>query len=112
MNTKLEYLYRDADNNKKWGEVVFTNHNNIDLNQIESMLKKALIQNEFFIASKSGLPELSFQKPDKEIDHGWYEYSEINNTTEQDNDLYNRDITDLIKLLMHTSNIENRTGSY
>ncbi len=111
MNTKFEYLYRDAGNNKKWGEVIFTNQDNIDLKQIELMLKMVLIQNEFLIARKSGLPDLSFQRPDKEIDHGWYEYSEINNTSEQDNDLYNRDITDFIKLLMHISNMENRAGS-
>ncbi len=112
MNTKLEYLYRDAGNNKKWGEVVFTNHKSINLGQLKSMFKEVLIKKEFFIARQSGLPELSFQKPDKELDHGWYEYSEISSTIEQENDLCNRDITDFIELLKQTSTVENQTGSY
>ncbi len=105
MNTKLEYLYRDAGNNKKWGDVVFTNNKDINLSLIKLMLGNVLIENEFFVAKQSGLPELSFHESDKELDHDWYEYSAINNTDEQDNDLHNRDITDFIKLLKQTSNI-------
>ena len=104
MNTKLEYLYRDAGNNKRWGDVIFTNNKAISLRRIELMLRDVLIDNEFFVAKQSGLPELSFQKLDQDLDHDWYEYSELNNTTEQDNDLYNRDITDFIRLLKKTSN--------
>lgn len=105
MNTKLKYLYRDAGNNKKWGEVVFTNNENINLPRIESMLRDVLIDNEFFMAKQSGLPELSFPQSDKKLDHDWYEYSELNNTTDPSNDMYNRDITDFIKLVEQTSSI-------
>lgn len=103
MNTKFEYLYRDAGNNKKWGDIIFTNHKNINLHQISSMLKEVLIQEEFFVAKTSGLPELSFENIDNELDHDWYEFSEISNTVEHSNDLCKRDITDFIKVLKQTS---------
>ncbi len=99
MNAKFEYLYRDAGNYKKWGDVVFKNRDNVDIDLLESMLISVLIENEFFEADKSGLPKLSFQELDKDLDHDWYEYSSLKKTTEQENDIHNRDIIEFIKSL-------------
>ena len=61
MNAKFEHLYRDSGNNKKWGEVTFTNCENKNLRTLDSQIREILIDHEFFIAQKYILPELSFQ---------------------------------------------------
>ena len=99
MNVKLEYLYRDAGNNKKWGDVIFKNLENINIKLLNTMIRNVIIQNEFFIANKSGLPIISFQDTDRELDHDWYEYSTVENTDEQENDIYSRDILEFIEML-------------
>jgi hypothetical protein len=43
MNIRFEYLYRDAGNFKKWGEVIFSNKNNRDANDLEKQAKSVLI---------------------------------------------------------------------
>ncbi len=103
MNVKFEYLYRDAGNNKIWGEVVFSNSKNIDFKVLDTHIRKLLIDHEFFIAQKSNLPRLSFQISDQKLDHDWYEYSSIDGTTDHENDIYNRDIKEFIGSLKQAS---------
>lgn len=70
FNTKISYLYRDADNYKK--------HNNCVIKGIltEEQKKKILDcrqEDEWFIPSQVGLPEEKFDKLDLAVDHPWFE---------------------------------------
>lgn len=95
MNVLFEYLYRDAGNNKKWGEVVFSNQENTNLNILNSRLRNSLIDHEFFVAEESLLPKIGFD--DKtELDHDWYEFHAISSTSNTPNDIFLRDISDFI----------------
>jgi len=96
MNILFEYLYRDAGNNKKWGEVVFTNKMNMDRNMLEKQLKQGLIDEEFFISKKSRLPKLEFLLIDSELDHDLYEFHSLEETNSPQNDEENRDIVEFI----------------
>lgn len=106
MHIKFEYLYRDAGNNKIWGEIVFSNLNQYDLESLKTMITKNLIENEFFIAKTSKLPPLRFEKIDGELDHDYYEFASISETTEQVNDSLNRDITEFIDTLSKPQKIQ------
>jgi hypothetical protein len=96
MNIQFEYLYRDAGNNKKWGEVIFTNKKNVDKKSLVKQLENGLIDEEFFIGEKSRLPKLEFLKIDPELDHDWYEFHSLEETNSQQNDKENRDIEKFI----------------
>lgn len=99
MNVKFEYLYRDAGNNKIWGEVIFGNSNNIDTSFLNHKIENNLIDEEFFVANKISLPSLNFEKFDKDLDHGWHEYYAICDSDEHPNDSYGRDISEFIHVL-------------
>lgn len=75
MNTRVEYLYRDAANYKSFSEVVFTGQATKE--QLRR-LRSALISSEFFGAGQVGLPDLAPWKRgatvyDDEVDHGFHE---------------------------------------
>lgn len=70
MNTKIEYLYRDADNYKVWNTCVVCGE--ITEQQKETIFN-SLDGGEYFIPSKVGLPEKRFENYDAEVDHDWFE---------------------------------------
>lgn len=76
MNTRFEYLYRDAANYKQFGEVI--------LSGILSMeeLCPFLRDQSLFIPSKVGLPDLQ-PKEWSTDDHIWHEVENISDTLEQ-----------------------------
>ena len=55
---QFEYLYRDADNYKKWGEMCFDNPNNRLASSIERDIRSTLIDNTWFVAHQVQIPEL------------------------------------------------------
>lgn len=96
MNVLLEYLYRDAGNNKIWGDVVFLNRRNLDVSALDADIKSALIDGEFFVAENVGLPPLCFESHDEKLDHEWHEYFSIKESRFGPNESTNRDICDFI----------------
>jgi len=70
MNTKIQYLYRDAHNFKKFAEVVVFGL--VDGDQLFSLLKDGM----FFIPSYVGLESLQ-EKPLKSYDHVWHELESV-----------------------------------
>lgn len=69
MNTKIEYLYRDADNYKVWSVCVISGELTKEQRQT---IHDCLDMGEFFIPGAVGLPENRF--PDiTEADHCWFE---------------------------------------
>ena len=77
MNIVVEYLYRDAANNKIWGEALFSNESNLGKDDLLYLIRSRLIDGEFFVAEKSGVASLCFNQYDPELDHGWHEFYDI-----------------------------------
>lgn len=76
MNTKIGYLYRDADNYKVWNEVVIEGV----LNDVQKqIIQKCLLDGEYFIPYAVGLPEKTFvdlgYRYDEQADHSYFELS-------------------------------------
>lgn len=75
MNTKVEYLYRDASNWKQFGECVVSG--SVTLNEI----KQFLHDGKFFIPAELGLKNL-FPVPFGNDDHVWHEICFVEPTNE------------------------------
>ena len=103
MNIQFEYLYRDAGNNKKWGDVIFSNLENIEVATINQKIKKNLIDHEFFVAENVGVPDLHFSQHIETLDHGWHEFYNFIATDIEPNDVQNRDIIEFIESFKYPS---------
>jgi hypothetical protein len=76
-NIKLFYLYRDSGNYKKFGSFIFHNPLNISLEEFGKLVNSKLIDGQWFYTFKWGLPDLHFDKWDKELDHCLHEFEGI-----------------------------------
>jgi predicted nucleic acid-binding protein len=99
MNIRVEYLYRDAGNFKNWGEIIFSNPNNIDIKVIEKQANDNLLENLYFIAAKADVPDLHFSDHNLNLDHLWHEINSFELTTEKSNDNRNRTIEEFVDSL-------------
>lgn len=70
MNTKIHYLYRDADNYKVHNSCVIKGV--LTPEQINVILS-CCDAGEYFIPNQVGLPERKFEKFAPQVDHGWFE---------------------------------------
>lgn len=77
MNIRFSYLYRDAGNFKNFGEVIFSNPENVPLNILISKAKLALLDELYFDATSVGVPDLFFDDYDEELDHDWHEFERL-----------------------------------
>lgn len=85
-NTKLSYMYRDADNYKVYRDVVFSGE--LRTNMILDELNKQL---EMFVPSQIDLDDLQeelqiYDSQDHETDHCWHEITDITSTDEEPTD--------------------------
>ena len=76
-NIKFNYLYRDAANYKKHGSVIFDNPNNIELSEVETLIRSKLIDGQWFYADEWALPELFLETVDFRADPTWHEFEEV-----------------------------------
>jgi hypothetical protein len=65
MNTRINYLYRDASNWKSWGDVIFPGRMTKSL---YARLQAALSEEKYFIASQVGIPEVFLWDENAEYD--------------------------------------------
>ena len=66
MNTLIEYLYRDAGNNKVWNEVVIAG----EMTQEQcTTIERSLADGLYFVPELIGLPIKRFDSYDPELDH-------------------------------------------
>ena len=81
MNTKISYLYRDADNYKMPNECVIAG--TLTAEQT-CTIKDCCDMGEYFIPRQVGLPERRFDRYDPTVDHCWFELNEdsFSETTE------------------------------
>ena len=84
MNLKFAYLYRDGANYKNFNEVIFSNPSEKSAKEVGVIMKKALIDEAWFVAKDWNLPDLHFKEYpwDLEIDHDWHEFDLIEETSE------------------------------
>ena len=81
-NIKFSYLYRDGANYKNFGEVVFGVPDNLNVVELEALIRLRLIDATWFYADKWLIPDLHFGSWDSEIDHGFHEFECISYTEE------------------------------
>ena len=99
MNIRFEYLYRDAGNFKNWGELVFSNPHNINVNLLKTMVENVLINQAYFVAFKADVPDLYFKEYNDQLDHGWHEFHAVAQTEEVTNDPLGRNVEEFIESL-------------
>jgi hypothetical protein len=81
-NIKFNYFYRDSANYKKFSYVIFPNPDNIELEELETLIKSKLIYATYFYAIDWKLPELFLSTCDFRDDPTWHEFESIEYTTE------------------------------
>lgn len=84
-NIQFNYLYRDGGNYKEYDFLIFANPDNIELSEIENLLKSKLLWGEWFYADEWKLPELFLPFFDFKIDPSWHEFESVEYTDEAAN---------------------------
>ena len=92
-NTAFIYLYRDADNYKKWGEVVYAGPCRDDY---EQQLREVCQRGELFVARQIRIPEvflwLEEGRAKTVADHDWHEFYQLRATGDEPDDVHGRSI--------------------
>ncbi len=96
---KFNYLYRDGSNYKSWGDVVFSNPEQLALNEIEAKLVGSFLPDKLFTASQISIPEkfLFANGQFTKYDHCYHEFDRVEVCEETFTDNLNRSITDFLK---------------
>ena len=81
QNISFQYRYRDGSNGKNYGEVVFANSDNIEIQKAKAIIASKLIDETYFYAREWKLKNLYFGIYDDEIDPTWHEFICIEPTT-------------------------------
>ena len=91
-NIKLVYLFRDAGNYKRWGEIIFSNPDGLEIDFIEGRLRQAFLQDGLFIASQIHIPDLFLYETGNatDDDHCFHEFYSIEPTDAGPNDQWRR----------------------
>lgn len=96
MNIQFNYEYRDAGNYKEFGEVIFTNPDNLELSSLKKEIIQNLIDEVSFIAGNIKIPQLTFENENSD-DHEWHNFLSIEITELESTDFYRRTIFEFIK---------------
>jgi len=105
MNLRFEYLYRDAGNYKNWGDVVFLYSGGCDASYLAQKVRTSLIDGEFFVAEKAGVPDLKFPIHVDSLDHEWHEFHAFIPTNEEPNDTHGRELHEFIECLKYAATL-------
>jgi hypothetical protein len=81
-NIRFSYLYRDSGNYKLYGDVIFSNQEAVLVVDIESQIRKCLIDGEHFDPIEWDIVPLRFEVYDDELDHDWHEFEKVEETQE------------------------------
>lgn len=72
---RFNYLYRDSGNYKKFGSKIFSNPDQLTIEEIEQKLRQNLIGQEYFYPEKVGIKRFKFHRVLD--DYSWYEFESI-----------------------------------
>lgn len=97
-NVKFVYLYRDGANYKSWDDIVFTNSEQLALEEIEGRLDAAFLVDRLFIAHQISIPEkfLFLDGKFTKFDHCYHEFDHVELCKENPTDSLNRSIADFL----------------
>ncbi len=97
-NIRFNYLYRDGNNYKIWGEVIFLNPENLSTTEITEKLLHAFLPDKQFIASQVSIPEkfLFVDGNYTDSDHCYHEFDCIEVCKEDPTDKSGRSITNFL----------------
>ncbi len=98
-NIRFYYLYRDGSNFKSWGEVLFSNPENLSVNEIEEKIICAFLPDKLFVASQISIPEKFLFTNGKytEYDHCYHEFDHLETSADEPTDSLNRSISDFLQ---------------
>jgi len=98
-NIKFNYLYRDGANSKSWGAIIFTNPEQLTLDEIEKGLIAAFLPDKLFIASQISIPErfLFARGNFTRFDHCYHEFDTVEICQDKPTDSLSRSIMDFLK---------------
>ncbi len=100
MNVRFKYLYRDAGNFKRWGEVVFSSAHNIGQDTLAAISGTALpLDGIYFLPDQVGVLSLHFEEWVENLDHDWHEIHSFELCDDLPNDLQGRDVEMFIQSL-------------
>ena len=104
-NIKFNYLYRDGANYKSWGEVVFSNPDQLTVNEIEAKLIEGFLPDKLFIANQVFIPEQFLFTSGKftKFDHCYHEFDSVEICEENPTDGFERSINDFLKVIEQVS---------
>jgi len=99
MNILFGYLFRDDGNYKTFGEVVFSNQNNVRLDLVLLFIEARLIEGTWFNPDLWLIPRFSFHKINAFgiDDYLWYEFDGI--ASKANNTKVIMDISDWLKVI-------------
>ncbi|TXD80053.1 hypothetical protein ESW18_00950 [Algoriphagus ratkowskyi] len=80
---RLNYRYRDADNYKQFGSVVFSNPFSLSIEEANDLLLPKLISEEFFVPDDWGLARLHSSPYNPAVDHEWHEFKSFEFTDKE-----------------------------
>jgi hypothetical protein len=84
-NIIFHYLYRDAANYKNLNSIIFSNDINMELTDLDGLIKSKLIGGCYFYADAWEIPDMHFGTWDEEFDHGLHEFECIEYTNAPSN---------------------------
>ena len=96
---KFNYLYRDAGNYKKWGDVTFSNSEKMTAEEVSSRLRMAFDSGNLFIAAQIEIPEV-FLFPEWDLsidDHCFHEFFSVELSDESTSDKRRRSIKSFVE---------------
>ena len=104
-NLKLNYLYRDGSNYKKWGSVTFLNPDNLTCERVEETIRQSFLEEGFFIASQIHLPDVSFYSGGSISldDHCYHEFHSVEATHDDPSDALKRSIGEFLAEVLRGS---------
>ena len=82
-NIKFSYLYRDSANNKNFNAIIFDNSANMDVEELEALIRAKLIDGLWFYVNEWQLPDLHFRNYDDRLDHAWHEFESVEYSEEE-----------------------------
>ncbi len=104
-NIRFNYLYRDGANYKSWGDVVFSNPDQIAVSEIESKLIDGFLSDKLFIANQVSIPEKFLFMSGKftKFDHCYHQFDSVEICNETPTDGFGRSINDFLKVVEQVS---------
>lgn len=98
-NLKFSYFYRDAGNYKKYGDVTFSNPDELGAGLVEESLRKHFLDECLFVAEQIRVPECFLYSRGNATsdDHCFHELERIEVTEEGSNDSIYRSAKEFLR---------------